>query len=80
MVTRSRRPIDLPLVAYGLTAGILAVTAGSLVRHVERYVGTLADALSPLTVLTVAIVLSLLTNSVLGWLLPARRTDSSSHS
>jgi hypothetical protein len=79
-MTRSRRPVDLPLVAYGLAAGILSVSAGELVRYTQKYVGSLADDLSLLTILAVAIVLSMTTNSVLRWLLPLRRTDSSPHS
>jgi hypothetical protein len=60
---RSRRSIDLPLLAYGLTSGIVAVSAGTLAQ-------------SMLMVVVVAILLSMAANSVLSWFVAARRTDS----
>jgi hypothetical protein len=71
--------VDLPLVAYGLVTGILAVGAGALVANAHRYFGSFTGATSLLTTLAVAALSSLATDAVLGWLLPPRGTDSSRH-
>jgi hypothetical protein len=68
------------LVAYGLATGILAVSAGILVTQAHRYIGPLTEATALLATLAVAALSSLVTDAVLGWLLPLRRMDSSRHS
>jgi hypothetical protein len=76
----SAQRIDVPLVAYGLATGILAVGAGTLVTHAHRYIGSLTEATAVLATLTVAVLSSLASDAVLGWLLPLRRMNSSRHS
>lgn len=72
--------VDLPLVAYGLATGILAVGAGALVANAHRYFGSFTSATSLLTIVAVAALSSLAADTVLGWLLPLRRMGSSRHS
>lgn len=60
------RVIDLALVLYGLVTGILAVAAGVLAT----------PSLARPTVIIVAVVASLLGNSLLRWLLPRSRSSS----
>jgi hypothetical protein len=77
---RSAWPVDLPLVTYGLATGILAVSAGTLVTHAHRYIGSLTGATALLATLAVAVLSSLAADAVLRWILPLRGTDSSRHS
>lgn len=66
--------------AYGLATGILAVSAGTLVTHAHRYIGPLTEATALVATLAVAALSRLATDTVLGWLQPLRRMDSSRHS
>lgn len=75
---RSWGPVDLPLVAYGLITGIVAVSAGTLVARAEQQIGTLTQIISLLTSVAIAVLSSFAVDSVLTWLRPGLKSSRSS--
>jgi hypothetical protein len=72
------RAIDLPLLAYGLASGVLAVSAGTLLAHAEQRLGALTKAVSLLATVAITVVAGLSADSVLEWLLPLNRNGDTS--
>jgi hypothetical protein len=66
--------LDVPLVLYGLTTGVLAVGAGALVTRAEQQLGPLAKAISPIVTATIATLACVFGDSLLRWLLPTRHS------
>jgi hypothetical protein len=65
--------LDIPLVIYGLTTGVLAVTAGVLVTRADEQLGSLTKAISVLVTATIAVGSILFGDSILRWLFPLFR-------
>jgi hypothetical protein len=64
----AKRSVDLPLVAYGLVVGILAVGANTLVSRAAQPLGVFARDVSFMVVVAMAVAASLTADSILGWL------------
>jgi hypothetical protein len=68
--------VDLVLVIYGLTTGVLAVSAGTLLADANQHWGA-PRAISWLVVAAITVVAGLFADSLLSWLLPLhQRSDS----
>jgi hypothetical protein len=73
---RSSRPgttafgsIGVSLALYAFAAGILAVSAGMLIRGAEQW-GPLTGAVSLLVTVTITVAAGLAAESVVSWLIP----------
>lgn len=62
--------LDVPLVIYGLTTGVLAVGACALVTRADQQLGALTKIISLLVTVTIVVAASLFGDSLLRWLLP----------
>ncbi len=73
--------LDVPLVIYGLTTGMLAVGASALVNQAGRLLGALTGVMSLLVLVTIVVAASRFGDLLLGWLLPIpRRSQRIRHS
>jgi hypothetical protein len=73
--------LDVPLVLYGLTIGMLAVGASALVNQAGRQLGALTGVASITLMVTIVVAASRFGDLLLRWLLPIpRRSQRIRHS